>query len=204
MASAARRGIERNATACAATHAALRGSRWSSPDGSPGPTRSRRETRRWISASAASFALNPTLHLDAAPPEGGRPARARHHREHGSRDHGCQERRERDRRRHPGVDPGSPLRRRRLQGLLGALNRLPLDARSGFHHQRPDSSCSGVELHVSEIQCALNGLTAEPGSGGDNAEAYNRAFFEAYSDPNLHWARRRVALHDRARRLAAA
>ena len=35
------------------------------------------------------------------------------------------------------------------------------------------------------IECALNGLSA--GGGGDNAEAYNTAFYQAYSDPSLSW-----------------
>src|ERR671934_407052 len=43
-------------------------------------------------------------------------------------------------------------------------------------------ACPGL----TEIQCALNGFSASGGS--DNPEAYNRAFYEAYHDPALHWA----------------
>src|SRR4051812_6091925 len=38
------------------------------------------------------------------------------------------------------------------------------------------------------IECALEGLTAPAGSGGDNAESYNRAFYEAYAGSGLNWA----------------
>jgi hypothetical protein len=55
-----------------------------------------------------------------------------------------------------------------------------------FTTNEGNSTCGNIELVVSPIACALNGLSA--GGGGDAAEAYNRAFFEAYSDPNLHWA----------------
>jgi hypothetical protein len=39
-----------------------------------------------------------------------------------------------------------------------------------------------------QIQCALNGLTAPAGSGNDEPEAYNTAVYQAYSDTGLHWA----------------
>lgn len=55
-----------------------------------------------------------------------------------------------------------------------------------FTTNEGNSPCGNIELVVSPIACALNGLSA--GGGGDAAEAYNRAFFEAYSDPSLHWA----------------
>ena len=40
---------------------------------------------------------------------------------------------------------------------------------------------------LSPIECALNRFDAPPGSGGDNPESYNRAFYEASHDPALHW-----------------
>ena len=44
------------------------------------------------------------------------------------------------------------------------------------------------ESQLTPIACALNGLTAPAGSGNDEPEAYNRAFYEAYHDTTLHWA----------------
>ena len=46
----------------------------------------------------------------------------------------------------------------------------------------------GDSGQLSPIACALTGLTAPAGSGGDTPEAYNRAFYEAYHDTTLHWA----------------
>jgi hypothetical protein len=43
-------------------------------------------------------------------------------------------------------------------------------------------------VQLSPIECALNRFDAPPGSGSDNPESYNRAFYEAYHDPALHWA----------------
>ena len=44
-------------------------------------------------------------------------------------------------------------------------------------------SCSATDSTVSPIDCALAGLSA--GGGNDEPEAYNRAFFEAYSSDAL-------------------
>ena len=78
----------------------------------------------------------------------------------------AQERRQRDRQRHPGVDPGSPLRRRRLQGLLGALlptTRWRLD--QDFTTNDRDPRAATIELaRQRPIQCALNGLDAGAGA----------------------------------------
>jgi hypothetical protein len=50
-------------------------------------------------------------------------------------------------------------------------------------------SCPLIDpVPLSPIECALNGFNAPPGSGGDNPESYNRAFYEAYHDPALNWA----------------
>jgi hypothetical protein len=50
-----------------------------------------------------------------------------------------------------------------------------------------DNSGTGPCGTATPIACALNGLTAPSGSGGDGPEAYNRAFYEAYHDTSLHW-----------------
>ncbi len=69
---------------------------------------------------------------------------------------------------------------------LGGPGDYPWRVDQDFTANAPDSSCSDGELHVTEIACALQGLQA---SGGDDLpEAYNRAFYEAYSDADhLHW-----------------
>ena len=168
---------------------ALRESRSSSPARLPGPTRSRRETRRWISASAAcSPSTRPCISTQrrrrrtscsrSTPPGAWAP-----------------------RSRMPGTTrtgfvsdiqasiPGARFAVADFKDYSGLSTATTPGCSIRISPQQPRTpACSGVELIVSPIQCALNGLSAQPGSGGDNAEAYNRAFFEAYSDPNLHWA----------------
>ena len=133
------------------------------------------------------FALNPTLHLDAAPPKadillaldttGSMGAAITDARNDANAFVG-------------GIQasiPGARFAVADFKDYSGLATDYPWMVHQDFTTNAPDSACSG-DSHVSEVQCALNGLTAEPGSGGDNAEAYNRAFYEAYSDTNLHWA----------------
>ena len=134
------------------------------------------------------FALNPTLHLDAAPPKADVLLALD---TTGSMGAAITDARNDANAFVSGIQasiPGARFAVADFKDYSGLSTDYPWMLHQDFTTNAPDSSCSGVELHVSEIQCALNGLTAEPGSGGDNAEAYNRAFFEAYSDPNLHWA----------------
>ena len=62
----------------------------------------------------------------------------------------------------------------------------------------PTGGCDGP----TPIASALNGLSASGGS--DEPEAYNTAFYNAYSDTSLNFTPRRPAIHDRARGLASA
>ncbi len=74
-----------------------------------------------------------------------------------------------------------------FKDYVGLTSDYPYRLAQDFTTNAPTSTCDG-EIHFSQIQCALMGLSATPGSGGDDAEAYNRAFYEAYHDTNLHWA----------------
>ncbi len=69
---------------------------------------------------------------------------------------------------------------------FGNLGNLPWQVDQNFTTNAPTSTCDVGDSHVSEIQCALNGLSA--GGGFDDPEAYNRAFYEAYHDDSLNWA----------------
>ena len=85
---------------------------------------------------------------------------------------------------------------------FGSPGDYPWRVDQNFTTNAPTSSCDDGEFHVSEIQCALNRLSA--GGGFDDPEAYNRAFYEAFHDDSLSWAPLDAALHGRARRLAPA
>src|SRR5262249_10480864 len=63
---------------------------------------------------------------------------------------------------------------------FGGESDYPWRVDQDFTTNAPDSSCSDGDSHVSQIACALQGLQA--GGGNDTPEAYNRAFYEAYSD----------------------
>ena len=96
----------------------------------------------------------------------------------------------------PGRDPGREVRGRRLQGLpdrrvqqLGGPGDYPWRVDQDFTTNAPDSSCSGDgDSREPDRRARLLGL---PAAGGDDMpEAYNRAFYEAYSDTtHLHWDR---------------
>ncbi len=69
---------------------------------------------------------------------------------------------------------------------FGSPGDYPWRVDQNFTTNAPTSSCDDGEFHVSEIQCALNRLSA--GGGFDDPEAYNRAFYEAFHDDSLSWA----------------
>jgi hypothetical protein len=65
----------------------------------------------------------------------------------------------------------------------------PWQVDTDFTNNSGTVECTLIDtVTLSPIECALNQFSAPPGSGGDNPEAYNRAFFEAYNDPHLSWA----------------
>src|SRR5919197_5988272 len=73
-----------------------------------------------------------------------------------------------------------------FQGVFGIPGDYPWRIDQDFTTNATTVQCG--EGTATPITCALNGLTAPSGSGGDGPEAYNRAFYEAYHDTGLHWA----------------
>jgi hypothetical protein len=70
---------------------------------------------------------------------------------------------------------------------------LPADYPWQLNQDFTDNSgtveCTLIDtVQLPPIECALNQFSAPPGSGNDNPESYNRAFYEAYHDSALHWA----------------
>ena len=72
-----------------------------------------------------------------------------------------------------------------FQGVFGIAGDYPWRVDQDFTENTTTAQCG--DGTATPIACALNGLTAPSGSGGDGPEAYNRAFFEAYHDTGLHW-----------------
>ena len=62
--------------------------------------------------------------------------------------------------------------------------------RQGFTTNAGTVECTLIDtVQLSPIECALNQTSAPAGSGNDNPEAYNYAFFSAYHDTEeLNWA----------------
>ena len=76
-----------------------------------------------------------------------------------------------------------------FKDYIGLESDYPYRLAQDFTTNEGTVECTLIDtVQLSPIECALRGLTTEPGSGGDDAEAYNRAFYEAYHDPNLQWA----------------
>ena len=74
-------------------------------------------------------------------------------------------------------------------GTFGEPTDYPWRVDQDFTINGTDSTCTDGEFFVTKIACALNGIQPPgPDDGGDIAESYNRAFYEAYSDTtHLHW-----------------
>src|SRR5580765_4237856 len=64
---------------------------------------------------------------------------------------------------------------------VNAVSGLPWRVAQDFTDNSGSGSCEGQ----TPIKCALGSLSAT--GGGDEPEAYNTAFYEAFSDSQLHW-----------------
>ena len=143
------------------------------------------------------YALNPTLHLDAAPPKADILLALDTTGSMGAAITDAQERRERDRLATSRTTiPGARFAVADFKdyftgtGGFGISGDYPwrLDQDFTDQQRRAPPVTTGRRPSSARSRARSTGYPAPSGSGGDGPEAYNRAFYEAYSDPNLHWA----------------